>query len=1395
MDTMTDRATGSKAEKARLIIIPSLLAAVLGFLLSSNIVTQPVQAFSSGPPAGYTGAPGEVEEACAECHVPPDAGTGHISISAPQTYVPGQTYQITVSHSNPDPTRLRWGFEFTGLDTSDEKAGDLQSLDGLTQVLNNAGPGSARQYIEHTAAGTFVGQQNGASWTFNWTAPATDIGVVTFYAAGNQANNDGNTSGDYIYRTFVTAAPFASTPDFSLIASPSLRAVTPGASAQYTTPITPSAGFTGIVNLTATGLPAGATTNFNPASLSITDATSKTAALTITTTAGTPSGDFPINITGTAGTIVHSAPVMLKVVSSSSVDLSMSESVSPNPGQVNVSISYRVTVTNNGPAVATNVNLTDTLPSGVAFGSSSSTQGSCMGSGPVTCSLNNLAAGASAIVTIIVTPSTPGQITNTATASASETDFDSSNNTGTINTVIQPAAISPTMLDPNLTVSTVVTGLDQPTSLAFLGANDFLVLEKASGKVQRVVGGVIQGPVLDLPVNSASERGLLGIALHPNFAVNHFVYLYWTESNTGVDSTNLADVALLGNRVDRYLWNGTALTFDRNLIRLRAYQADANQSLRGNHNGGVLRFGPDGKLYILMGDNGRRGFLQNNKLGPVPDDQYGGPEPDDSHLTGFILRLNDDGSTSVDNPFYNAATTLTGEAATNVKKLYAYGVRNGFGLAFDPLSGNLWDQENGDDAFDEMNRITAGSNNGWVETMGPISRVGEFKAIESTYGAGNLQQVRWPTSLIADTAAGALAQMYMLPGAHYTDPEFSWKYAVAPAAMGFIKGRGLGPQFEGDLLVGASRTTLLNGYLFRFRFSDDRKHFKFTDPLLNDSVADNTDKFDLVESETLVIGRDFGVATDIQTGPNGNVFVVSLLNGAVYEITSKPTTLFFATLTGGQQVPPTNSTATGTAVLQLAPDETTARLSLNFAGLSSPQSDAHIHGPAMTGSNAGVLFPLPLGQVNDFQISLTPQQVADLKNGLLYVNVHTNNFPNGEIRGQFQTSATSSAVALGASKVSVNEGETTASITVTRTNTAAAATVDYATNDFLAARCDTVPANASAKCDYTTAGGTLRFAAGESSKTIVISIIDDAFVEGNETLTISLSNPTGAGLFLGSPSSATITVVDNDTDVNAANSYLNNAFFVRQQYLDFLLREPDTAGYADWFAVLNNCGPQLGGLGAPAGCDRVHVSSGFFRSPEFGEKGYWLYRFYESALGRRPTFAEFMPEMRQLSGQMTDAEQEVRRADFIARFMQLPEFTNIYAGITDAGHAAQFIAKLEEKARVTLPASTQTDPGQPPQYGRQQLIDKMATGQFTAAQTLRAFIEQKVVWDTYFYRAFVAMQYFGYLRRDPEAAGYDDWVDVLTNGRASAGIQPGDYRHLIFGFIYSVEYRERFGKP
>jgi hypothetical protein len=308
--------------------------------------------------------------------------------------------------------------------------------------------------------------------------------------------------------------------------------------------------------------------------------------------------------------------------------------------------------------------------------------------------------------------------------------------------------------------------------------------------------------------------------------------------------------------------------------------------------------------------------------------------------------------------------------------------------------------------------------------------------------------------------------------------------------------------------------------------------------------------------------------------------------------------------------------------------------------------------------------------------------------------------------------------------------------------------------------------------------------------TFDLSIIDDGYIDGNENLTLALTNAIGASL--GSPSTTNVTIVDND--LTASNPFTNNNFFVRQQYLDFLLREPDSAGFNNWLNVLNNCQPNQGFLGSDPACDRVIVSSAFFRSTEFGERGYWLYRFYHAALGRRPQFVEFITDIRRLSGLMSPAEQEAARAAFIADFMQRSEFVAIYGGLTNAANAAQFIAELEEQAVVTLPASVPpTQPGQPPQFGRAELIQKMQSGEFTAAQTLQAFIEQKVVFDSFFFRAFVSMQYFGYLLRDPDPAGFNDWLDVLTNGRGS--ILPGDFRHLIFGFIYSVEYRQRFGAP
>ena len=485
---------------------------------------------------------------------------------------------------------------------------------------------------------------------------------------------------------------------------------------------------------------------------------------------------------------------------------------------------------------------------------------------------------------------------------------------------------APTVVDPNLAVRTAAQGLVTPTSLAFIGPSDMLVLEKQTGRVQRVVGGAVAGPAVDLAVNNASERGLLGIALHPAFPAVPWVYLYWSCKSTllqdgdpfrpeeqrcsddpaamfGADSGGTLQVPLLGNRVDRFRWNGATLTYDRNLIQLRSFQNDGApdppgqndeaQPARANHDGGVIDFGPDGKLYIQIGDVGRRGQLQNLRCGPTstscpgqttPDDQFGGPEPDNAHFTGGFIRLNDDGTTPSDNPFFSAGAAIGGEAGANIQKLYAYGIRNAFGFDFDPVSGALWDEQNGDDSFTELNLVERGANLGWVQIMGPVERLAQFKEIETSPQFFGLQQLRWPPTNIANSPGQALGRLFMIPGARYSDPEFSWKFEVAPAAVGFLRGPALGPQYENDLFVGAARPFLEGGQLWHFNLTGNRRRIGVDDPRLEDRVADNVGKFDITESESLLFGRNFGIGTDIETGPNGNLYVVSLDQGAVYEI-------------------------------------------------------------------------------------------------------------------------------------------------------------------------------------------------------------------------------------------------------------------------------------------------------------------------------------------------------------------------------------------------------------------------------------------------------------------------------------------------------------------------------
>jgi hypothetical protein len=540
------------------------------------------------------------------------------------------------------------------------------------------------------------------------------------------------------------------------------------------------------------------------------------------------------------------------------------------------------------------------------------------------------------------------------------------------------------------------------------------------------------------------------------------------------------------------------------------------------------------------------------------------------------------------------------------------------------------------------------------------------------------------------------------------------------------------------------------------------------------------------------------VATDIQTGPNGNVFVASLLNGAIYEIKSKPSTIFYATLNGAQEVPPTNSTATGAATMVLSPDETTATVSLNFSGLSSPQTDAHIHGPAQVGVTAGVIFPLPQGQISDFKIALTPGQVQDLKNGLWYVNVHSTNFPNGEIRGQFLTSATASAIQFGATQLGVGEGEGSVTLTVTRAgNASGAADVNYATLDPAGGSdCSLIDTgSATAPCDYKTAIGTLHFAPGQTLATFSISIVDDSYAEGSsENFIVALSNATGSGVVLSSPSTVIVTINDNES-VSGPNPISNSAFFVRQHYLDFLNREPDPPGFGFWTNQIDLCG-------ADQTCielKRINVSAAFFLSIEFQETGFLVYRTYKAAYGNLPSapvplrLIEFLPDTQQIGKDVivgqTGWEQQLEnnKVAFALDFVTRPRFTNAYpTSLTPT----QFVDMLYLNAGVIPSASERTS-----------VIGEFGSALNTAdsaarSRALRRVVENSMLKQQETNRAFVLMEYFGYLRRNPndppEAGlnfdGYNFWLNKLNqfNGNFVNA-------EMVKAFIVSGEYRQRFG--
>jgi aldose sugar dehydrogenase len=384
----------------------------------------------------------------------------------------------------------------------------------------------------------------------------------------------------------------------------------------------------------------------------------------------------------------------------------------------------------------------------------------------------------------------------------------------------------PIINDPNLKADLVANGLELPTGMAFLGPNDILVIEKEKGTVQRIIDGkMLPEPLLDVNVARVSERGLLGIAVSKHENGPTYVFLFYSET-LAKDGGNP-----VGNHLYRYeLMNNNTLVNPKLLLDLPTTPGPS-------HNGGVVRIGPDNNVYVVVGD---LNYIRNKRAYTLAQNAVDGPPPDGR---GGILRVTQNGEVVGGG---NGIGLLGNEDPVN--KYYAYGIRNSFGIGFDPVTGNLWETENGPNHGDEINLVEAGFNGGWKQLMGMAS---DYKGFD-------------PNNDLVDFGGKG----------KYSDPEFEWVDTVAPTAITFLNSDKLGIQYENDIFVGSVK----GGRIFNFDLNDDRTELVLDNPL-DDKAADADD-----ELEDITFANDLGIITDLEVGPDGYLYAVSLGHGAIYRI-------------------------------------------------------------------------------------------------------------------------------------------------------------------------------------------------------------------------------------------------------------------------------------------------------------------------------------------------------------------------------------------------------------------------------------------------------------------------------------------------------------------------------
>ncbi|MDF2736914.1 MAG: hypothetical protein K0S93_770 [Nitrososphaeraceae archaeon] len=396
--------------------------------------------------------------------------------------------------------------------------------------------------------------------------------------------------------------------------------------------------------------------------------------------------------------------------------------------------------------------------------------------------------------------------------------------------------------DPKLKAELIVSGLEFPTSIAFLDKNDFLIIEKETGLVKRVTDGKILEPLLQLTVSGKDERGLLGIDIdkkqYPGFEVI-YVYLSYVECESKESCENKVVRYELDNENNK-------LIYPKEIFSIKSFPDDS-------HVGGVVKVGPDHNVYVTVGDFTCTDCppfktLAENFENSIPPDGRAG-----------ILRMSPDGE-PVDNGIIGKEPPLN--------LYFAYGVRNSFGIDFDPLTGYLWDTENGPDYGDEINLVEPGFNSGALKIFGKSE-----SNSNSNYEFDNVVQssTEGPDGLVTFNGTG-----------RYSEPELSWQDTVAPTSVTFLDSNTLGNNYRNDMFV----STAGGGKIYNFDLSQDRKQLVLKNEL-SDKVVDSN-----VEEDSITFAEGFTMITDLEVNPyDGSLYVVSPVDGdsaagSVYKIVS-----------------------------------------------------------------------------------------------------------------------------------------------------------------------------------------------------------------------------------------------------------------------------------------------------------------------------------------------------------------------------------------------------------------------------------------------------------------------------------------------------------------------------